>query len=135
MPSKTTVIAPPANLLKKFRAEVSKVVRRTAFKIEESAKVAAPVDLGFLRNSIYTATFSKSNYSENTAKARAKNPKGKLNDEERSPGDLTAIVAVAAEYGPCVEFGTRYQRAQPYFLPAIEQARRYFDDELEKLIK
>jgi HK97 gp10 family phage protein len=106
MPSKTIVIAAPANQLKQFRAEVEGIVRKTAFLLEGKAKQLAPVDTGFLRNSITTQKLADATYS----------------------------VAVGAEYGIYVEFGTRWMRAQPYFTPAIEEARRYFDGELKKLV-
>jgi HK97 gp10 family phage protein len=33
---------------------------------------------------------------------------------------------VGAHYGAYVEYGTRYMAAQPYFRPAVEEAKRQF---------
>lgn len=105
MPSKTIVIAPSGPILKEFRDQVRAIVRKTAFLVEGRAKILAPVDTGFLQNSITTSALSEATY----------------------------VVAVGAEYGIYVEFGTRKTRAQPYFIPAIEEGRRYFDRELKAL--
>ncbi|HEU4752061.1 MAG TPA: HK97-gp10 family putative phage morphogenesis protein [Armatimonadota bacterium] len=60
------------------RRKLSQVVRKAAFDVEAQAKVNAPVDTGFLRNSI----------------------------QAEMKGELTAEVTVGAEYGVLVEFGT-----------------------------
>lgn len=77
----------------------------TARHLQVRARQLAPVDTGFLRNSI----------------------------EVLKTGDLSAVVFVGAEYGVYVEFGTRRMRAQPFFTPAADEARRYFENEMRKL--
>jgi phage gpG-like protein len=37
-------------------------------------------------------------------------------------GELSAKVGTNVEYGPFVELGTRYMRAQPYLVPALSAA-------------
>jgi HK97 gp10 family phage protein len=88
------------------RAEVSRVVRRTAFQIEAQAKVLAPVDTGFMRNSIGTEMVSQ----------------------------LTAVISVGAEYGAYVEFGTTRMRAQPFLGPAVERNRAAFEAAIKALL-
>jgi HK97 gp10 family phage protein len=66
-----------------------------AFFVEGQAKLKAPVDTGFLRNSIQVG--------EVTA--------------------VQAIVAVGAEYGLYQEMGTRFMPAHPYLRPALEGNR------------
>lgn len=91
---------------KRTRKELAALVARTAFKIEQRAKILAPVDTGNLRRSIQTAF----------------------------EGDLTAVVFVAAEYGIYVEFGTRRMRAQPFLLPAAEEAIAAIGGELKQVV-
>ena len=43
-----------------------------------------------------------------------------------APNGLTARVVADAEYSIRVEFGTRYQRAQPFLFPAYEKNRAAF---------
>lgn len=84
---------------------MDKVVRKTALEIETVAKRRAPVDTGALKASINT-----------TADA-----------------PLHATVWTGIEYGPFVEYGTRYMAAQPYLIPAAEQARPKFLDACRRL--
>lgn len=88
------------------RAELKRLVRRTALSIEAQAKISAPVDTGFLRNSISTSF----------------------------PDELTGVVSVGAEYGIYVEMGTVRTAAQPYLLPAAEAELRKLGGELKKVI-
>lgn len=91
---------------RRTRKELSALVQTAAFQIEQQAKIASPVDTGMLRNSIQTQILD----------------------------DMTAMVTVGAEYGIYVEFGTRHQAAQPYFIPAVEQVVRSFGGELRKVL-
>ena len=77
---------------------VERVVERTTFAIEGRAKQAAPVDTGTLRNSIQGSII----------------------------GAHEGEVAVGAEYGIYVEYGTVHQAAQPYLTPAVEAERGPF---------
>lgn len=82
-------------VLERERRAVSQLIRKVTFDTEADMKMRAPVDTGFLRNSI----------------------------QSEFEGDLTGIVTVGAEYAPHVEYGTTRQPAQPYFEPAMERAQ------------
>jgi HK97 gp10 family phage protein len=107
MPSKTIVISPTNQISAQLRAAASRIVAATARKLQGRARMLAPVDTGTLKNSI----------------------------EPLKIGDLSTVVFVGAEYGQFVEFGTRRQRAQPFFTPAADEARRYFETEMRKLVQ
>lgn len=74
------------------------VVSTAATDIRENAQAAAPVDTGNLKNSI----------------------------QDRKTGDLQAEIAVGAEYGAYVEFGTENAPAQPYLTPAVLRVEPVF---------
>jgi len=75
--------------------------------------------------------------ASNTAKRSAPVDTGNLRSQigfERSPDGKSVEVFANAPYSGYVEFGTRYQRAQPYFRPAIIKALRQLDADLKRLI-
>jgi HK97 gp10 family phage protein len=76
-------------------AKAALVVTKAAMDIEAHAKDRAPVDTGFLKNSIAA----------------------------KKVGALSWEVEVHASYGVFQEMGTRFQPARPYFIPAIELVR------------
>jgi HK97 gp10 family phage protein len=92
-----------AKVIRKKRAKYPAAFRRidaeflnTAGRlIEGQAKANAPVRTGRLKNSI----------------------------NSRVSGDV-AIVGTAVEYAAHVEYGTKYQKAQPYMRPAIDSNRK-----------
>ena len=86
-------------------AEASQVVRGAAFLCQRVAVQQAPVDTGFLRNSITV---------------------GRPDGGSLTVGDLSAQVGPEAAYGAFVEFGTSRMGAQPYMTPAAEQAGEWF---------
>lgn len=133
------------------RQKAGALVRRTAFAVERGAKVDAPVDTGFLRNSIYTVTDRDNGHDRALASAtrlgakrHAGERRSSLTGEWRSteglmldaveeadlPGDLTAIVAVGAEYGIHVEY-----LHKPFFTTAVDNARRDWDAGLRELFE
>lgn len=81
-------------------AAVSAVLRKSAYDIQRDAQSAAPVDTGFLKNSIST-TFT---------------------GDGRFMG-MAAEIGPTAEYGIYQELGTSVMPAQPYLAPAFD--RRY----------
>ena len=133
------------NIADEVRSKASALVRRTAFAVEREAKVNAPVDTGFLRNSIYTVTDRGNGYDRALASAtrlgakrhagERRSTEGLMLDEVDTPGDLTAIVAVGAEYGIHVEYGTDRAAAQPYLSPAVDKARPDWDAGLRELFE
>ena len=76
-------------------AGISNSLEAGARVIEAHAKINAPVDTGFLRNSIMVAEMLV------------------------SPTGGYVVVAVYAEYAAHVEFGTVKMQAQPYISPAV----------------
>lgn len=80
---------------------VSNEINKTAYKIERDAKQLCPVDTGRLKGSITT-----------------------------NPGHLEAEVGTNVEYAGFVEFGTRYQSAQPYIIPAFESNVEGIEDRI-----
>jgi HK97 gp10 family phage protein len=104
--------------------KVNKLVRATAFKVEAGAKRGAPVDTGFLRNSIYVRT-------EDSSDARGQG--GELFPELPAAEHNAAYIAVGATYGIYLEYGTSRHAAHPYLTPAVEQIRQPFLDALDKI--
>ena len=130
----------------------SKIIRKTAFDIQAKAAQKAPVDTGFLRNSIYVVTAGTSTYGRGVQKAGKlkANKQGVITrkrlqahvrrlDRQRAqeamllqempppPDKLTAYVAVGASYGIFLEFGTRRQPAKPYFWQSVDEVRPSFE--------
>jgi len=82
-------------------AKAPLVVKRTAFDIEATGKVNAPVDTGNLESSISTDV-----------------------------DGLTAEIGPTAEYGGYVEYGTSKMDAQPYMGPATDRHAPAFESAL-----
>lgn len=69
-------------------------VIRAGYEIEREAKIMCPVDTGRLRASITTTV-------------------------EESEQNIKVKVGTDVNYGPYLEFGTRYMRAKPFLRPAF----------------
>lgn len=95
----------------------SQIVRKAALDIQAQAASRAPVDTGFLKNSIYTQT------DHSTYKGGDK----ALPEIPPPEDDQAAHVAVAAEYAIYVNYGTRYMPAQPFWEPALDAVKPGFD--------
>jgi hypothetical protein len=80
-------------IAKSLEPAIERFLAKAAFDIEAWAKVAAPYATGFLSGSITAYRVQA----------------------------LWWRVAVGAEYGVYVEFGTRYMAARPYLVPAFER--------------
>lgn len=119
-------------LSEKFDIAISQVIRKAAFDIQAKAQGSAPVDTGFLKNSIYTVTSDSSNYGN-----AGSLPKGaSLLPEIPGPPDAhTAYVAVGANYGIYVEMGTRHMPPKPYLDPAVETVRPSFESAMSAIDK
>jgi len=126
--------------------QVEKVIRKTAFDIEREAKILAPVDTGFLRASIYTLTYRggsmKRAHRQSLGRiARTFRQIGKVIDpgeflEADSPDNpFESLVAVGAEYGEYLEYGTLRSRAQPFMTPASESVRPQFERDMKKALE
>lgn len=93
------------DILSDVDKNVSDEINKTAYNIEKDAKRTCPVDTGYLRRSITT-----------------------------SPGNLEAEVGTDVEYAPFVEFGTRYQSAQPYLMPSFDSNIDGIEDRIVEAI-
>lgn len=140
-----------AQIGSQLRPVLSRVVRKTAFDMVAQAQAGAPVDTGFLKNSIYAVTSEKSTYGgavqvakltpnksgfisrrklQNFVKKRARQRGQEAMMLPQVAGvsdELTAYVAVGASYGIYVEMGTTRMPARPYFYPAVEAVRPGFE--------
>jgi HK97 gp10 family phage protein len=118
----------------KIQAEVRNELNASALTIQSSAKRLAPVDLGFLRNSIYLK-------------------------EESKKEQLVFTVGAKAKYAPYIEFGTGTEvtvpagyeelaivfkgknsarvniRPQPFLIPSFETEKPKLIERITKLIK
>lgn len=87
---------------------VKEVVKMNGAELHKSAQRLAPVDTGHLKRSIVITM---------------------------SEGGLKAEVKPSADYAPYVEFGTRYQAAQPFMRPSYQKQREKFLSDLKRLVK
>ena len=116
------------------QAEVRNELNASALTIQSSAKRLAPVDLGFLRNSIYLK-------------------------EENKDKQLVFTVGAKAKYAPYIEFGTGTEvtvpagyeelaivfkgknaarvniRPQPFLIPSFEVEKPKLIERITKLLK
>ncbi len=126
------------NKLPKLSAEVAghvdDVIDEAAFRVERGAKDSAPVDTGFLRSSIYTVTTGGSGYAHAASAAESAADRGML-PEVAQPAAHQAIVAVGAEYGIFVEYGTSRMTARPFVRPAVEKVRAWFLQAIKSIVK
>lgn len=86
--------------------EAREVVKMNGAELHKSAQRSAPVDSGHLKRSINLT----------------------LNG-------LTVTVKPNADYAPYVEFGTRFQAAQPFLRPTYQKQREKFINDLKRLMK
>ncbi len=114
-----------------LKPQARQAIKKTAFEIQLMAQAACPVDTGFLKNSIYTVTVDGSTYGEAGAPPRD----SYLLPEVQLDDDLTAYVAVGANYGIYVELGTRFMPAQPFFYPAVKRGNDRLDAALSAMAK
>jgi HK97 gp10 family phage protein len=85
------------------RRKAYDAVRKAGFEVERRAKINAPVDTGFLMNSINTG-FEGDVYSTG----------------------FSAEVGPGARYGVFVETGTQNMAPQPYLGPALDEVEPSF---------
>lgn len=117
-----------------FPKHAAFAIRQVAFSIEYDAKRNAPVDTGALKASIYTSTNEKSGYDNalQSGMTRARSLPFAADEAPQPESDLVAIIAVAAKYGPYVEFGTHKMAAQPFLFPAGQANREFFGEQIKE---
>jgi len=84
------------------------LVEEVAQDVVDYAQASAPVDTGFLRDSIHV-----------------------------EPGDdaMSRNVVVGAFYGVYQEFGTRFQSGTPFLIPGVEQAAEDVPATFDRLVE
>lgn len=117
-------------MAEKLAKALDEAVKKAAFDIQAAAQAAAPVDTGFLKNSIYVETHSESTYGQI---AEPTSPTATVLPEVEKPKEHQAVVAVGANYGVYVEFGTVHGPAQPYLTPAAAIVEPQFIAALTKM--
>lgn len=122
-------------MAERLKKAADEAVRKAAFDIAAHAMAEAGTfrQTGFLTNSIYVKPhgggenpFPYSNVQE---------PQGdqQLLPEVEEPKEGHAIVAVGANYGLYVEYGTVHMSAHPYLTPAAELLTPYFLEAMHHL--
>ena len=102
-----------SELTKKLKAntnlkDVKQVVKQNTAELTQGAQRKAPVDTGNLRRSI---------------------------NMDLSDGGLTGKVKPTADYAPYLEYGTRFQSAQPFMRPAFNKQKAKFKSDMDKLVE
>ena len=122
----------------KMEEILSEIVRKAAFDIVGHAmanlNMVTVRRTGFLINSLYCAVGAGEN-EHPYSNVQAPSERGQeLLPEVQKPGKPTeAIVAVGANYGAYIEFGTAHMGPRPYFTPAVEYVAPQFMHALEQL--
>ncbi len=117
-------------LAAQFGPILSQIVKKTALDLQGQAASRAAVDTGFMKNSIYVVTSDTSTYGN----AGAPQGDSYLLPEVAAPSDqYTAYAAVGANYAVYVNYGTRFQPAQPFWEPAIDAVAPSFEAALGAL--
>ena len=111
-----------------IEANAKAAVDETAADIQQRAEATAPRDTGSLAASIYRTNGEESDYGQRSGRASNLNDGAKILPEIRLDSVIStsggtqptygAVVAPAVSHGLFQELGTRFQRAQPFLLPA-----------------
>lgn len=88
--------------------DVKQIVKQNTAELTQGAQRKAPVDTGNLRRSITM---------------------------DLSDGGLTGKVKPTADYAPYLEYGTRFQSAQPFMRPAFNKQKAKFKSDMDKLVE
>ena len=88
--------------------DVKQIVKQNTAELTQGAQRKAPVDTGNLRRSITM---------------------------DLSDGGLTGKVKPTADYAPYLEYGTRFQSAQPFVRPSFNKQKAQFKSDMDKLVE
>jgi len=88
--------------------DVKQIVKQNTAELTQGAQRKAPVDTGNLRRSITM---------------------------DLSDGGLTGKVKPTADYAPYLEYGTRFQSAQPFMRPSFNKQKAQFKSDMDKLVE
>lgn len=110
-------------------------VRQVAAELRQKATDDVPVDIGFLRASIYQVTSDASTYWQATSQAQKIDEFRTLLAEVEIPqSDLEVIVAYAASYALFVHDGTSRMSGRPWLQAALEAMRGKAPDTIAAVI-
>lgn len=103
-------------------------VDTVAAQIQARAEATAPKDTGSLSVSIYRTNGDQSDYTQRVTRAEALNddvlilpeirPEFVISTSGGARPTYSSLIAAAASHGIFQELGTRFQRPQPFLLPA-----------------
>ena len=120
-------------IAEKLEKALDKAVRKAAFDIQAHAQANITINnsvrTGFLKNSVYVKTDEESTYGEIQEPQEGQEALPQVDQ----PKKHSAVVAVAANYGVFVEFGTVHMGPKPYLAPAVAEVAPKFLMALERL--
>lgn len=61
--------------------------------------------------------------------------KGTIEKDPLTDGGLTVTVHPTTEYSPYLEYGTRFMDAQSFVRPALDEQKRQFKKDMDKLVR
>lgn len=123
-------------IAEKLEQVMTNAVNKAAFDIQATAQSLAPVGpTGFLKNSIYVEVGEEGSEPNLHPYENIQEPQEgqEALPQIDKPKKHQAAVAVAANYGVFVEFGTVHMSPRPYLEPAIAAVAPSFLMALEKL--
>lgn len=88
--------------------DVQHVVKSNGAQLNKNMQQRAPVDTGYLKRSIKMTLID---------------------------GGFSAEIGPYADYASYLEYGTRFQKAQPFIRPSFNIQKEVFKTELERLMK
>lgn len=98
-------------LNKSVKDKLDKAMIEAGIDTQREAKIRVPVRTGALRNSIMVQI------------------------EKGAQGSIFVTVGAFMPYASYVEYGTRFQKAKPYLMPAYEKARKKLESRLLEIEK
>jgi HK97 gp10 family phage protein len=112
-----------------------KLIRETAFRVEDKAKRMTPLLTGALRSSGYTSTDQGSTHAAGAAEAEGRRPGVGITEEAAPEAAGNAIVGFSVEYALFIELGTSRMAARPFLVPAVEAERPEFERMAKELVE
>lgn len=121
-------------MAERLKKAADEAVRKAAFDIAYRAGTMVPVGpTGFLKGSIYVKPHGGGKNEFPYSDVQEPQGNQQLLPEVGDPGEGHAIVAVAANYGIYVEYGTVHMGARPYLTPAAALVTPYFLEAMHHL--
>lgn len=125
------------DILKKYPDRVIDICEKAAFDIQRKAQIKTPLLTGALRNSAYTKTKKSNGFSSAVKAALGIRPEaGIVPDPDLDDSQhIVAIVGFSVEYAIYQELGTKYMAARPFLVPAFDEVRKSFMQQLRSLLE